>query len=146
MPSDEKKSSVGARLLGWLAAGVRGRGRAVRMPLPGLVAYYFTGGTPIAYQIGDISATGFFMITEERPFIGSVIRVTLQRTDENGANLDDSIMVNATVMRWDSDGVGLKFMLSPAGTSGGRGAGMPSPADQKRLSGFMKRLDSQRSV
>ena len=40
------------------------RRRSKRHPLPGLVAYYWTGGTPQAHQIGDISSTGFYLLTK----------------------------------------------------------------------------------
>lgn len=83
--------------------------RAPREPLPGLVAYFFTGGTPVAHQVRDISTTGMFIVTSERWYPGTVVRITL--TDRHNPVVERSITVNAKSARWGSDGVGLEFLL-----------------------------------
>ena len=40
--------------------------RAKRFPTPGLVAYDWTGGAPYSYNVGDMSATGLFLLTRGR--------------------------------------------------------------------------------
>lgn len=138
-PKIEKPNSLKAWLKNWLSSDRR---RAPRQPLPGLVAYYWTGSAPRAYQIADISTTGFYLLTEERWYPGTMVLMTLQRTDSDGHNLEDSIAVQSLVVRWGSDGLGLAFVLLPAGesleTQRLRGA------DKKSLESFLARLKQTR--
>ncbi len=83
--------------------------KAAREPLPGLIAYFFTGGTPAANAVRDISATGMFVITSERWYPGTVVRITL--TDRRNPIVERSITVNARAARFGRDGVGLEFLL-----------------------------------
>jgi uncharacterized protein len=83
--------------------------KALRGPLPGLVAYFFTGGTPAAHGVRDISATGLYVFTKERWYLGTVVRITL--TDQREPTVERSITLNAKVVRWGNDGVGLQFLL-----------------------------------
>ncbi len=73
------------------------------------VAYFFTGGGPVAHGIRDISSRGMYIFTEERWYLGTVIRVTISDRQEPAA--DHSITANAKVVRWGNDGVGLEFVL-----------------------------------
>lgn len=97
------------RFLRWLSTDRRA---SKRHPLPGLVAYYWTGGAPQAFHIGDISAVGLYLLTEERWFPGTMILMTLQRTNTDGDDPDDFISVLTKVIRWGTDGVGLSFVPS----------------------------------
>lgn len=128
----EKPNSLFGWLKDWLSSDRR---RAQRLPLPGVVAYYWTGSAPRAYQIADISATGFYLLTEERWFPGTMVLMTLQRTDNDGNNLEDSIAVQSRVVRWGSDGLGLAFVLAPSGA-----AVREQGADKKTLDRFLSRL------
>ncbi|HEX4757931.1 MAG TPA: PilZ domain-containing protein [Terracidiphilus sp.] len=83
--------------------------KATREPLPGLVAYFFTGGVPAAHGVRNISSTGLYVLTEERWYIGTVIRITL--TDRHEPTIERSITLNAKVVRWGNDGAGLQFIL-----------------------------------
>ena len=83
--------------------------KALRESLPGLIAYFFTGGTPIGEAVRDISATGMYMVTSHRWYHGTVVRITL--TDRQNPIAERSITVNAKAMRDGSDGVGLRFIL-----------------------------------
>ena len=89
---------------------------ALREELPGLIAYFFTGGTPMAQEVRDISLTGMYIVTNERWYPGTVIRVTL--TDRNQPNRFRSITVHAKTVRWGSDGVGLGFVLEKGAQQG----------------------------
>ena len=80
-----------------------------RESLPGLIAYYFTGGTPKPHAVRDISPTGMYIITEERWYPGTVVRVTL--TDRHNPSNERSLTVNAKAVRAGSDGVGFEFVL-----------------------------------
>jgi len=99
------------RFLRWLSTDRR---RAKRHPLPGLVAYYWTGGAPEAFHIGDISANGLYLLTDERWYPGTMILMTLQRTNTDGEGPDDYIAVQTRVARWGTDGLGLAFVPSNA--------------------------------
>ena len=85
--------------------------RAPRLPMPGLVAYFFTGGSPRPHPIKDISVTGFYMQTEERWLPGTVIRVTLQMINPHSEEGRDSVTVLSRVVRWGPDGGGFEFVL-----------------------------------
>jgi hypothetical protein len=82
---------------------------ASREMLPGLIAYYFTGGNPVAQEVRDISASGIYIITNERWYPGTVVRVTL--TDRDHPTADRTLTVNAQAVRWGKDGVGLELVL-----------------------------------
>jgi hypothetical protein len=83
--------------------------RVQRESLRGLIAYFFTGGNPVGQAVRDISATGMYIVTSERWYPGTVVRVTL--TDRHQPTVERSITVNARAVRWGSDGVGLEFVL-----------------------------------
>lgn len=82
---------------------------ALREVLPGLIAYFFTGGTPTAQEVRDISATGIYIICNERWYPGTVVRVTL--TDRDHPTAERTLTVNAKAVRQGRDGVGLEFVL-----------------------------------
>ncbi len=117
---DEEQLSTKLRLLCWLYPDLHlekvkeKRGeirRAVRLPMPGLVAYFFTGGSPRPHPIKDISVTGFYMCTSERWLPGTIIRVTLQMIDSSPDGGRDSVTVHSRVVRWGPDGGGFEFLL-----------------------------------
>jgi uncharacterized protein len=97
------------RFLRWLSTDRRA---SKRHPLPGLVSYYWTGGAPQAFHIADISNVGIYLLTDERWFPGTMILMTLQRTNTDGDDPDDFISVLTKVIRWGTDGVGLTFVPS----------------------------------
>jgi len=82
-----------------------------RRPVEGLVAHFFTGGAPQAHEIRDVSATGLYVVTDERWYPGTIIRMTLTKPDMGQAPVDRSITVQTRAVRWGNDGVGLEFLL-----------------------------------
>ena len=82
---------------------------AQREAFPGLVAYFFTGGTPAPHRVRDISGSGLYVYTGERWYLGTIIRITL--TDQRQLERPHSLTVDAKVVRWGNDGVGLHFIL-----------------------------------
>ena len=112
-----------------------------REALPGLIAYFFTGGTPVAHEVRDISPTGMYIVTNERWYPGTVVRVTL--TDRHDPTADRTITVNATAVRWGSDGVGLEFVLEKEDK---RGTGIDQlleqtlGVDHARVEAFLRTL------
>ncbi len=90
---------------------------APRVVVPGLIAFFFTGGTPTPHEVRDISASGLYIVTSERWYIGTVIRLTL--TDRHNPNAERSLTVNARVARRGEDGVGFEFLLEGNKLRGG---------------------------
>jgi hypothetical protein len=110
--------------------------KAQREPLPGLVAYFFTCGVPVAHGVRNISATGIYVLTAERWYIGTVVRITL--TDQREPTIERSITLNAKVVRWGNEGVGLQFILQ---SQKGQLRGKPADgASTKQLDQFIQRL------
>jgi hypothetical protein len=118
--------------------------QATRESLEGLSAYFFTGGDPVAHAVRNISPTGFYVLTEERWYPGTIIRMTL--TDRRQPTASRSITVNASVVRWGSDGVGLQFILHDGRDQRrGRNAsvdGMTAGATKAQIEQFIARLRS----
>lgn len=112
------KKRLGTR--GWLGKLLLGDPAdprvALREELPRLIAYYFTGGTPMAQAVRDISVTGMYILTNERWYPGTVVRVTL--TDRDHPTPERTLTVNAQAVRWGGDGVGLEFLLEKAEDAG----------------------------
>ena len=134
-----KNASWFIRFLRWLSTDRRA---AKRHPLPGLVAYYWTGGAPQAFHIGDMSTVGIYLLTDERWFPGTMILMTLQRTNTDGDDPDDFISVLTKVIRWGGDGVGLTFV--PSNTVD-LNSGEPLPdsgVGKKALHRFVQRVQS----
>ena len=111
---EEDKPSLKVRFLRWLfpnpAKSDRRRGE--RYPEPGLVAYYWTGGSPNSYPLRNVSSSGLYLLTDERWLPGTRIVMTLQRHDLGAAKADDICRVESTVIRWGVDGVGCEFVRS----------------------------------
>ena len=80
-----------------------------REALEWLVAYFFTGTTPVPHKVRDVGLSGIYIYTEERWSPDSIIRLTL--TDARDPSAERSITVNARVIRWGNDGVGFRFVL-----------------------------------
>jgi hypothetical protein len=88
--------------------------RAPREMVSSLAAYYWTGATPTAHSVRDISSTGLYVVTEERWYPGTLVLMTLQETGGQGEASECSVSVYSKAIRWGDDGVGLKFVLQGA--------------------------------
>ena len=109
--------------------------KAPREPAPGLAAYYWTGGAPQAHEVKDISASGLYVVTEERWYPGTLVLMTLQNSDAGEEVKERTICVHSRAVRWGKDGVGLQFVLQNESDSGAMAA-----ADRKALDRFLARL------
>ncbi len=109
--------------------------RAPRDTSPRLAAYYWTGAAPEAHSIRDISSTGLYVVTEERWYPGTLVLMTLQRTDDGDEVTERSVAVLSRAVRWGEDGVGLQFIL-PKSQDAQRNDG----ADRKTLDRFLNEL------
>lgn len=115
--------------------------QAPRESLPGLVAYFFTGGVPEAHGVRDISPTGIYVFTIERWYLGTVVRMTL--TDRLEPTVERSITLNAIAVRWGNDGVGLKFVLRNSKCRGQEQAnGLADGVDKMQIDMLLQRLRS----
>lgn len=109
--------------------------KAPREVAPGLAAYYWTGGPPEAHQIRDISATGLYVVTEERWYPGTLVLMTIKSSAFGEEVSERTICVHSRAVRWGKDGVGLQFVLQKDAEDNGMGA-----ADRKALEKFLQRL------
>ena len=120
---------------------------ATRETLPGLSVYFFTGGAPKPHGVRDISATGMYVITNERWYLGTVLRITI--TDQREPTALRSFTVHAMVVRAGSDGVGLQFLLEdPKARDGARITEeemMLGVADQALLEDYLARMKNETS-
>lgn len=137
----QKETSFGARIKRWFSSDSEKDQRSNRKILPGLVAYHWSGGTPQPYQLGNISESGFFLLTDERPYPGTLMLMTLQRTGSRGEKLGNSIAVYSKVIRWGPDGVGFSFV--PLESKDPKSANRQSTtgADRESLDRFLKEFN-----
>jgi hypothetical protein len=82
---------------------------ASRESPPWLIAYFFTGGVPVAHPVRDVSLSGLYVVTDEQWYLGTIVRITL--TDQREQTVDRSFTLNAKVVRRGNDGAGLQFLL-----------------------------------
>jgi hypothetical protein len=138
-PEEREPDPLALRFLRWLFPDVNQR-RAKRFPTPGLVAYYWTGGEPYSYHVGDMSATGLFLLTKERWAPGTLIQMTLQQQDGRIMNADSSISVLSEVVRWGENGAGFNFILSDYENVSDYGFGPGETIDRKSVERFLQRI------
>jgi hypothetical protein len=110
--------------------------KAPREQSPRLAAYYWTGGAPKSHNIRDISSTGLYLLTEERWYPGTLVLMTLQRTEDGEELAERSISVQSRAVRWGTDGVGLQFILPK--TQDPRQDGVDKKTLEKFLQGLKK--------
>jgi hypothetical protein len=86
------------------------RRKSPRTTSSGLSAYYWTGAAPSAHNVKDISASGLYVVTEERWYPGTLILMTLQNSPDGEVIVEKSISVHCRAVSWGNDGVGLQFV------------------------------------
>ncbi len=114
--------------------------KAPRVQAPGLAAYYWSGSSPVAHSIRDISSTGLYVVTEERWYPGTLVLMTLQRTEQGEEIAERSIAVQSRAVRWGPDGVGLQFVLSREKHGSRHGGPVPNSPSRKELERFLEKL------
>jgi hypothetical protein len=105
--------------------------------LLGLAAYFWTGGAPLEHAVRDISPSGIYVLTDERWYPGTVVRMTL--TDRREPTAERSITVNASVRRWGNDGVGLQFVMQDDG-HGLLADGAVQGVDKEQIEQFLQQF------
>jgi Uncharacterized ACR, COG1430 len=124
----------------WLFPDPSDPRRSLRQPATGLTAQFWTGGPTKANSIRDISATGLYVVNEERWYLGTMVRMTLAKTDSEERPAERSITVQTVATRWGNDGVGLQFVRQNAKKLR---QSQPSPLDcagGKDLDQFLKQF------
>lgn len=114
--------------------------RAPRDQNPKLSAYFWDGSAPASYRIRDISATGLYLVTEERWYPGTLVLMTLQRPDAGEEAVERSIYVQSRAVRWGDDGVGLQFVVADSNKPDIHVDPAASVADRKQLDRFLQKL------
>jgi len=127
----------------WLFSDSADPRRALRQPVPGLVAHFFTGGAPVAHAIRDVSASGLFVVTAERWYPGTIVRMTLSKPDIGQAPSQRSITIQARSVRWGNDGVGLEFVFEPSAKSKRSQATPFDAVDGEQLGQFLPRPEKK---
>jgi hypothetical protein len=114
--------------------------QAKRYSTPDLVAYYFTGGTPRSFQVGDMSATGLYLLTPERWAPGTLIQMTLHKQDRSGGSPKNSICVLSELVRFDEKGAGFNFVLPDYKYLCAYGLRPEEVLDRKSIERFMRKV------
>jgi hypothetical protein len=111
----EQSVSFRSRFKQWLrpSSSPSDRRRAARRYIPGMVAHYFTGGSPKPNEVADISMSGMYLITEDRWMPGTLIQMILQKPCAGGER-KVSINVLSRIVRRASDGVAAEFVMPEA--------------------------------
>ena len=119
------------------------RRKAERRPRPALVVYYWTGDAPGPTGIRDISSTGLYLLTDERWYPGTVVRITLQRTNFAGDVDERAIGVQSEVIRCGADGVAFAFILPDSEDSRRDKLQMDVVTSKQSMTKFLQRLSGE---
>ncbi len=114
-----------------------------RSPGPPLMAYYWDGATPVPHRVRDINSSGMYLLTERRWYPNTLITMTLLRSDKSATDPERSIVVTTRVVRSDSDGVGLAFILPRTRQAADAPTTLATLADRKMLQAFLARLPGE---
>jgi len=82
-----------------------------RFVVPPLVGYLGSVRSTKPYEVGDISLSGFCLLTEEQWSPGTEMPVTLEKTSAGDID-SEAFTVQATVVRCGDAGVGFSILLS----------------------------------
>jgi Flp pilus assembly protein TadG len=113
----------------WLENRPEDKRRAPRLAEPSVLVYYWDGSVPEGRRIRDISASGAYVITPERWYIGTIVRLILQGykttpQPDGGIVPSRSTSIPSRVVRHGPDGIGVEFMFS-------------TPDEEKALQDFL---------
>ena len=87
------------------------RRSSARQSVDQFAAYRWNGSSLKQESVRDISSTGLYILTEERWQPGTLLLLTLQKEGPLEMNPEGRIEVQARVVRFGEDGVGLTFVL-----------------------------------
>ncbi len=145
VPASRRRQWTNDAHKNWLLRllGVEGRDprKMPRESLPGLVAYFFTGGAPTPHAVRDISMSGLYLVTYERWYKGTVVQMTL--TDRHRSTQERSLTLYAQAVRLGSDGVGFRFVVEEDRRRNGRVIDLFVPTngiDRPQVGRFLRRF------
>lgn len=95
-------------------AGLSERRNDGRVDARGLEVSYWTGQEHKRVKIRDISATGVYLLTEDRWLPGTEVQLTLQKRGLRERESRPQVRLRAKCVRAGHDGVGLTFADEPA--------------------------------
>jgi PilZ domain len=92
--------------------------RAERRPINGITALYGRDSASAPAGIKDISVTGIYLYTDERPAVGELVTIILCVDGEPEKTAELQFSLQARVATHGEDGIGLSFVLPPGVDSG----------------------------
>src|SRR3954464_10474925 len=92
----------------------------------------------MAHGVRDISPSGLYLLTDGRWYPGTLVMLTLQKNGEILAGSQQSVAVEARVIRSGDDGVGLAFVLPERRQSDKDGV-LGNLVDKKALVDFLEK-------
>jgi len=99
----------------WLLQEDKDPRNATRSASPELVVYYWDGSAPEGRHLRDISESGAYIYTPERWYLGTIVRIILQRYQTKRADGSTgpaaSTCISARVVRHADDGVAVEFIF-----------------------------------
>jgi hypothetical protein len=119
------------------------RRRAKRRDALPLVAHYWDGASPEPRQVRDISVDGMYLVTEDRWYANTLIKMTLTRSDKAEGEPDRSIGVTTRVLRAETDGVAFAFILPSSMQAVDPESDFHTQADRRTLEKFLSRLQTE---
>jgi len=140
-PEPEPEPTAFKRALAWVFGVKRpsaDRRKGERRAIPGLVAFFWTGGAPKPYRVSNISTEGFYLLTEERWTPGTRILVSLQILNPKSQEVEAMISVQSKVVWHGADGTGFAF-ASEAGDEN-RGFNVANAEELVQLQKFLNRI------
>jgi hypothetical protein len=118
--------------------------RQERQPAPPLVAYLGTACASKPYELGDISLTGFCLLTDERWMPGTEMPITLQAKNWPIESEGDSFTVQATVVRCGEGGVGFSIVLCEENSQAAYGNPLRVQwVSRAEMEGYLRRMKAQ---
>jgi hypothetical protein len=134
-PLKKRKLPLLERLQRWLEGPrLDGKRRGTRRSEPGLMAFYWSGGSPEPHEVANISESGFYLRTKDHWSPDTLVRMILQRK----ADPRHSIRILARVVRVDKGGVGHEFVTTEALMHLGAREVIPDQGtDQRALERFL---------
>jgi PilZ domain len=94
--------------------GLAERRKDGRFAARGLEVIYWTGAGQKRAKVKDISATGFYVFTEDRWSLGTPVQLTLQKRGLLEKDSQTQVRLRAWCVRVGDDGVGMTFVEEPA--------------------------------
>jgi hypothetical protein len=117
-----------------------------RILVPSLVGYLGLVRSTKPYEVGDISLSGFCLLTDERWTPGTEMPITLESTSVSDMT-SEYFTVQATVVRCGNDGVGFSVLLGEDESNAAYGNPLRVKwASKVEMEQFLRRLREQQIV